>query len=507
MKQSLTRRCFAGAALASPLLLAQAQQQVEDPSVVTTAGRGGSTAPGDPWSGKDAPELISAALAHVPAIPSGPVQPTWESVRAHFEVPDWFRDGKFGIMMHWGVYSVPAHQSEWYVRYMYGGNAEIMQWHTEHYGAPTKFGYKDFIPMYTAAKWDPDAWAQLFKKAGARYVLASGEHHDGFSNWDSAINRFNAKNMGPKRDIVGDLAAAVRKAGLKTGVANHSSIHFNFVPPLAGSDQYDPRWADFYSVADRSNKARVKFLEMWVTKNMELADKYQPDMLWFDMNGPDRTWDPLKLRFAAYYFNRAAQWGKQVTMSGKTTSFLSGMVIDYEREGRAPKELTPYTWQPDDPITDKFGYVIGQPVKPAAGLIRLIVTNVSRNGNYLLNISPRADGTIPDEQQAVLLAIGKWMDVNGEAIYYSRPWKMSEEGRVHFTTKGDTLYAISLDWPAGVLTIPALGEGKADGGRIEKVELLGAKGALNFTRDAAGLRVKFPRRNPAMSPGPLRSPA
>ena len=185
-------------------------------------------APEAQWSGKDNPELIAAALKNVPPLPGGPVEPTWDSVRAHYQVPDWFRDAKFGIMMHWGVYSVPAHQSEWYVRYMYGGNAGIMQWHTEHFGPPTKFGYKDFIPKYTAANWDPDAWAQLFKKAGARYVLASGEHHDGFSNWDSAINRFNAKNMGPKRDIVGDLTTAVRKAGLQAGVANHSSITFQF---------------------------------------------------------------------------------------------------------------------------------------------------------------------------------------------------------------------------------------------------------------------------------------
>jgi len=481
------------------MCLAQTAQQVEDPSVVTTTGlakKSGSTAPEDPWPGKDTPELITAALKNVPAIPPGPVQPTWESVRANFQVPEWFRDAKFGIMMHWGVYSVPAHQSEWYVRYMYGGNAGIMQWHTEHYGPPTKFGYKDFIPMYTAAKWDPGAWAELFRKAGARYVLASGEHHDGFSNWDSAINKYNAKNMGPRRDLVGDLTKAVRKAGLKTGVANHSSIHFNFVPPLAGSDEYDPEWADFYSVADRSNRARVKFLEMWVTKNLELIDKYQPDMMWFDMNGGDRSWDPLKLRVGAHYFNRAAKWGKQVTMSAKGDSFLGGMVIDYEREGRAPKQLTSFTWQPDDPITDKFGYVVGQAVKPAAGLIRLIVTNVSRNGNYLLNISPRADGTIPDEQQQVLLAIGKWMDVNGEAIYFSRPWSISEEGRVHFTTRGDALYAISLDWPAGELVIPALGEGKPLDGAIEKVELLGGKGKLSFSRDATGLRVKFPDEKP-----------
>jgi len=470
---------------------------VEDPNAAAAADLAKRRAPGTGvWDGTDTPALVDAAVAALPETPPGPFQPTWESLRANFQVPEWFRDGKFGIMMHWGVYSVPAHQSEWYERYMYGNNAGIMRWHTEHFGPPDRFGYKDFIPMFTAAKWDPDAWARLFKKAGARYVFSSGEHHDGFSNWDSAINRYNAKNMGPKRDLVGELATALKKAGLKTGVANHSNNHFTFVPALPGSDQYDPAWAPFYSVADRGDAARVKFLETWVIKNEELVDKYQPDMLWLDMNGSDRSWDPLKLRLAAYYYNRAAAWGKQVAISAKGASFLSGMVIDFERQGRAPKGLTGYTWQPDDPITDKFGYVAGQPVKPAGEIIPLIVVNVSRNGNYLLNISPMADGTIPEEQQRVLLAIGQWLDVNGEAIYGTRPWKISEEGRMHFTTKGDSLYAISLGWPAGELVIPALGREKAPERAIERVELLGHRGNLEFVRGPDALRVKMPTEKP-----------
>jgi alpha-L-fucosidase len=409
-------------------------------------------------------------------------------------------------MMHWGVYSVPAHGSEWYERYMYDAkNTAFVRWHTEHWGPPEKFGYKDFFPMFTAAKWDPDAWAQLFKYAGAKYVICSGEHHDGFSNWKSDINKFNSFNYGPHRDLVGDLTVAVRKVGLKVGVANHSNNHFDWVTPLPGSDQFDSQWAAFYSVADRSDAAHAKFFETWTTKNMELIDKYQPDMLWFDMNGGDRSWDPLKVRLAAYYYNRAAAWGKQVAISAKGESFLAGMVMDYERQGRAPKQLTDFVWQPDDPITDKFGYVevqneagqmVGLPVKSAGSLVNELVINVSRNGNLLLNISPKADGTIPDSQQQVLLAIGKWLGVNGEAIYGSRPWKMSEEGRVHFTTKGQTLYAISLAWPTNDLAIPALGSDTNLEGKITKVELLGHKGELEFTQDASGLKVKFPAEKP-----------
>jgi len=510
MKDSLSHRCFikksalvAVAILAAsipPSVFAQnnsntvAAIQPAQTNAVQNAGRAGRRA------------AIAIAAAQLPAIPAGPVQPDWESIRANYKDPEWFRDGKFGIMMHWGIYSVPAHGSEWYVRYMYGGNKGMMQWHTEHFGSPTNFGYKDFFPMFTAAKWNPDDWAKLFKDAGAKYVIASGEHHDGFSNWKSDINKFNSFNYGPHRDLVGDLNAAVKKVGLKTGVANHSNAHFDFIPALPGSDEYDPEWAAFYSVADRSDAAYAKFVETWTTKNMELIDKYQPDMLWFDFNGSDRSWDAFKMRLAAYYYNRAAEWGKQVAISSKGQSFLAGMLMDYERQGRAPKKLTDYTWQPDDPIADKFGYVevpdatgkmVGLPLKSPGGIVGNLVINVSRNGNYLLNISPKADGTIPDEQQKVLLAIGKWLGVNGDAIYSTRPWKMSEEGRVNFTTKGQTLFAISRAWPEnGELVIPALGADKGLEGKIEKVELLGHDGALEFTQDAAGLKVKFPAEKP-----------
>jgi alpha-L-fucosidase len=512
---------------------------VEDPTLAAAAA-GPASSGATAWT-KDNPQLVAAALKNLPPPPPGPFQESWDSIQKNYQDPEWFRDAKFGLMMHWGIYSVPAHQSEWYVRYMYGGNAGIMQWHTEHYGPPTKFGYKDFLPMYTAAKWDPDAWAALFKKAGARYVLAPGEHHDGFSNWDSAINPYNAVNYGPHRDLDGDLIKALKKVGLKTGISDHSSFHFAFIPVLPGSDEFDPKWAAFYGAADRSNAARVKFMHDWVAKRIETIEKYQPDILWFDMN-TDHLWDPLKIRVAAYYFNRAKEWGKQVGITAKTDAWVAGQIMDYEREGRAPMELTDWVWQPDDPITDKFGYVEGQKPYPPSSIVYKLIENVSKNGNLLLNISPKADGTIPQEQQDVLLAIGKWLDVNGEAIYSTRPWtkfgegpvadavaasmakiraagnfagringvNMSGEGvggggmphgayqpsDIRFTTHGDTLYATVMTWPGDEAVIKSLATDQLMQGKVTSVELLGHAGPLAFTQDATGLHVKIPPDKP-----------
>lgn len=456
-----------------------------------------------------------------PAPPKGPVEANWNSIRAHYKTPAWFTEGKFGIFMHWGIYSVPARQSEWYVRYMYGGNAGIMNEHIAKYGPLDKFGYKDFIPKFTAAKWDPDAWAELFRKSGARYIIPSAEHHDGFSLWDSDLNKFNAKNMGPKRDLIGDLGKAVRAKGLKYGVSNHSLNHFDFVPLNPQSDQSDPTWAEFYQV-DRSPAARQKFNDMWVKKNYELIDKYQPDMIWFDGLGGGASQE-MRTSVAAYYFNRALEWGKAVSISGKGNDFPAGSILDYERQGRIhPRELKTFPWQVDDPMGSKFAYVEEIKYKDAALLIRRLIDCVSMNGNYLLNISPKADGTIPQEQQDRLLAMGKWLDINGEAIYGTKPWARYGEGpyysspepawrspgpddppnesfsskEVRFTTKGDTLYAILMDWPGETATVTSLGTDAKLIGKIEKVELLGHKGEIKFTQNAGGLVVTLPAEKP-----------
>ena len=234
--------------------------------------------------------VVEAAVAAIPnKIPAGLFEPTWESLKANYKVPDWYAQAKFGLFMHWGLYDVPAHGSEWYEKHMY---ASYSQWHQEHFGTQDKFGYKDFIPMFTAEKFDPNAWAELFKKSGAKYVIPTAQHHDGFALWASdGAAPWNAGVMGPKRDLIGDLCKAVRAQGLKFGVSNHGIENFQFINPSAAvrkllepenADIFDAKYQDFYHVLDRSDAACEKFLTNWAERNVELIDKYHPDILWFD---------------------------------------------------------------------------------------------------------------------------------------------------------------------------------------------------------------------------------
>ncbi len=374
------------------------------------------------------PAIVAAADAAVTnPMPKGLFQPTWDSLQKNYRPPAWFADAKFGIFMHWGLYSVPAHHNEWYEKHMYGSPADI-KWHEEHFGPVEKFGYKDFIPLFTADKWDPNAWATLFKKAGAKYVMPTAEHHDNFALWDSAVTPFNAEKMGPHCDLIGDLAKAVRQQGLKFGVSNHGMENFTFVNPApdldarlqaARADLYDPKWAEFYHVADRSDAAMTRFLTDWVNRNLELIDKYHPDLLWFDNGVNLRVLDPLKEFVAAYYYNRARQWGKQVSLSTKYIAYAPsnddtkqiGSIIDFEKVGpRSPKDIRPGPWQVDDTIGSTWGYTTGMSVSGPGAIINKLADTVSKGGNYLLNISPMANGTIPEAQQNTLLGIGRWLE-------------------------------------------------------------------------------------------------
>lgn len=392
---------------------------------------------------------------------AGPYKPTWQSLEANYKVPDWFIGAKFGLFLHWGIYSVPGHHNEWYEKHMYGAEAD---WHKQHFGSQDKFGYKNFIEFFTQDKFNADTWADLFEKSGAKFVIPTAQHHDNFAMWDSKVTPYNAKQMGPKRDLIGELCKAVRSKGLKFGVSNHGIENFQFINPPADMidkmkaekvDLFDPKWVDFYNVADRSDSACQKFLINWFERNVELIDKYRPDILWFDNGVDQRYLDPLKLNIAAYYYNRAKQWGKQVSLSTKKAAYSPsgtniktiGSILDFE--GRIPPGIRTGVWQVDNKIGSTWGYTSEMRVSSAASIISTMVDIVSKNGTLLLNLSPKADGTIPKEQQETLLGIGKWLGVNGEAIYDTHNWtKFGEEApqalKIRFTVKGDTLYAIIL---------------------------------------------------------------
>jgi alpha-L-fucosidase len=506
----------------APLAYATAQAEVPPDPNAPAAGarpdRGGRRGGGG--RGNANPAIAQRAAAAAPQLPGGPVQPTWDSLKANYQVPTWWKDGKFGIFIHWGLYAVPAHGNEWYVQHMYAG---MRDWHTQHFGPVDKFGYKDFIPMFKAEKFDAAAWVDLFKRAGATYVIPVAEHHDGFAMWDSALTKWDAKDMGPHRDLVGELEQATRKAGLHFGVSNHRVEHYSFIRvPDVPSDLTDPALQDFYWTMNHSDALYQKFLEDWVARNVELIDKYHPEALYFDNGINSRALDPIKLKVAAYLYNQAKQRGQEATMfskgAGEGAAYLTGAIHDLER-GRMP-DLTPDPWQEDTSIAhNSWGYNEDPlQIRNAGELIRELVDCVSKNGNYLLNIAPRADGTIPENQQLRLLEIGDWLNVNGEAIYGTAAWTVYGEGPtpqanangargitdgmlkvytahdMRFTTKGDTLYAILFAWPYGdePAVITSLATGKAPAGKIEKVEMLGVSRPLQFTQDEHGLTVKMP---------------
>ncbi len=455
-----------------------------------------------------------------PKEPDGPFLPSWESLE-QYQVPEWYLDAKFGIFIHWGVYSVPAFGNEWYPRNMYLQGSREFQHHLETYGPHNKFGYKDFIPLFKAEKFDPNHWAELFKKAGARYVVPVAEHHDGFAMYDSGLTRWCASKMGPKRDIIGELAAAVREQGLVFGVSTHRAEHWWFMNggKQFDSDVQDPQYADFYGPAAPENTPpNREFLEDWLARTCELVDKYHPQIVWFDWWIEQPVFKPYLRRFAAYYYNRGYEWKQGVVINYKNDAFPPGVAVyDIERGQRA--DIHPRLWQTDTSISrNSWGYVKNQDYKTARDIIQDLADIVSKNGCLLLNVGPKPDGTIPEEEEKILLEIGQWLEVNGEAIYGTRPWKVFGEGPtevpeggftdtrrgaftsqdLRFTTKGQrTLYAICLAWPEGGLTIHSLGSNlKLFTGKIAKVELLGSKEPVQWSQEPGGLRVRFPAQKP-----------
>jgi alpha-L-fucosidase len=482
---------------------------------------------------KAQPDFILATTQPIDtADEPGRFKPDWDSITSQYKVPDWYRDAKFGIFIHWGVYSVPAYHDEWYPRWMYMSDTKsrglVYDYHIATYGPQTKFGYKDFIPSFKAGKWDPNQWAAIFKESGARYIVPVAEHHDGFSMYDSAINAWNALKMGPKRDIIGELAKAIRSQGMHFCLSSHRAEHWWFFSGGRDfpSDVRDPKYASLYGPAQAvrgklDNPTGQAFLEDWLARCDELVDKYQPDLVYFDVVG---SWSPsfqpyLKL-FAAHYYNQADALGKGVVINYKDHIMPPGAgVLDFERD--VSDVARPDYWQTDTSVGQKsWSYIQDEAFKSPKQLINEFVDVVSKNGNYLLNIGPKADGTIPDEPRAILRAFGAWLKINGEAIYGSRPAALAGEGPTHptpkgpgrdsveapytaadfrFTKQGNTLYAIALDWPAaGDWKIRSLakGAGSLVTGDVQSVDLLGCPDKLKWTQSSDGLTITPPAARP-----------
>jgi alpha-L-fucosidase len=445
---------------------------------------------------------------------------TWESLQK-YQCPEWFKDAKFGIFIHWGVYSVPGFDSEWYPRNMYTKDNKSFQHHIETYGPQNKFGYKDFIPMFKAEKFDAGQWAEIFKKSGARYVVPVAEHHDGFAMYNTSLSRWNAYKMGPKRDIIGELADAIRKQDLIFGLSSHRIEHWFFMHEGTkfDSDVKDPQYADFYGPArDEKDSLAPEYMNDWLLRCCELVDKYKPQVFWFDWWIEQKAMEPYRKTFAAYYYNRAEQWNKGVVLNYKNQAYPESAAV-YDIERGSSKATKKYPWQTDTSIGKKsWGWINGEENKTAGELIDDLIDIVSKNGNLLLNIGPKPDGTIPQEQIEVLLGMGKWLAINGEGIYGTRPWIISGEGPVQnaegsfaeskrkdytskdfrFTSKGETLYVFCMDVPKEKkLLVKSLSDAMIASKKIKSIELLGSAEKIKWAQKADGLSIDSPKLIPA----------
>jgi alpha-L-fucosidase len=460
----------------------------------------------------------------------GPFRPDWESL-TKYEVPEWYKDAKFGIFIHWGAYSVPAFGNEWYPRNMYRSGSEEYKHHIATYGPQEKFGYKDFLPMFKAEHFDAAAWARLFKDAGAKYVVPVAEHHDGFAMYDSGLSDWTVAKMGPHRDTTGELAKAVRAEGLHFGVSSHRVEH-NFFLGVAReipSDVNDPQYASFYGPAHTwvspwgaplSNDftyVSTAWADDWLARSAELVEKYRPDIVYFDWWIGQASIRANLSRFAAFYYNSSLKYGDHIGVINYKDYAMQehAAVLDLERGQLG--DIRPLYWQTDTSVSNKsWGYIQNDTFKSPEFVVHQLIDIVSKNGNLLLNIGPRSDGTIPDEVRQVLLDVGAWLKLNGEAIYGSRPWRIYGEGPTkvapgsfhdtdtakytpedfRFTTKGDVLYAIGLARPPnGDAVIRSLAQ-SVGSERVVSVALLGSDSKLQFDQRSDGLHIQLPAQAP-----------
>ncbi|HSZ16598.1 MAG TPA: alpha-L-fucosidase [Terracidiphilus sp.] len=460
----------------------------------------------------------------------GPFRPDWATLN-NYQQPQWYKDAKFGIFIHWGVYSVPAAENEWYPRNMYRPDEGAYKNFREHFanGDEAK-GYKDLIPLFRAEHFDATEWARVFKASGAQYVVPVAEHHDGFSMYDSGLSDWTVVKMGPKRDTLGELAKAIRAENLHFGLSSHRAEHNFFYDGgrAIRSDVNDPKYASLYGPAHQWFEAQgdnhslindwtwvsEAWTRDWLARDTELVEKYKPEIVYFDWWIGQPNFRRAVAEFAAFYYNYAVAHGYSGVIDFKDYSLnWKAGVRDFER-GQQDRIVADH-WQTDTSISNaSWGYIEHDTFKTPDFLVHQLIDIVSKNGNLLLNFGPRSDGTIPDEVRATLLEMGAWLKVNGDSIYATTPWKTFGEGPTQvtggafhdtdtkpytpedfrFTAKGSTLYAIGMACPPDrKATIHSLGwahEGASI--PIASIELLGSSEKVLWTQAADALHVTLP---------------
>lgn len=457
-------------------------------------------------------------------IEKGYFKDNWDSLM-DFEVPSWFKKAKFGIFIHWGLYSVPEYSNEWYSRNMYTEGMPAFEHHIETFGRQADFGYKDFIPMFTAKRFNPKEWAKIFKEAGAKYVFPVAEHHDGFQMYKSSISHYNAYEMGPRRDVLGELKEAVEQEGLAFCTSSHRAEHWFFMgngkkfdsdikEPLKRGDFYwpampEPDFEDLISEPYPTDE----FLQDWLIRTCEIVDEFKPKLLYFDWWIQHVAFKPYLRKLVAYYYNRGLEWEEPVAVCYKHDALMFGSgIVEVERGKFADPK--PYYWQTDTAVAkNSWCYTDSLDYKTSVEIIYTLIDVVSKNGNLLLNIGPRADGSIPDRDAKILKEIGEWLKVNGEAIYNTKVWRKSSEGStkeiegqfsdnkakkytsedIRFTVAGNCIYAAVLNYPEnGKVIIKSLAESINQNvpefhGIITSVSILGFDEKPIWIRNAQGL--------------------
>jgi Alpha-L-fucosidase len=456
-----------------------------------------------------------------------------------YQYPEWFRDAKFGIWAHWGPQAVPR-QGDWYAKRMYQNQAwdwnkndfgdkpdEDYTYHLNHYGHPSKFGYKDIIPLWKAERWDPEKLMALYKKVGAKYFVSMGTHHDNFFLWNSKLHKWNSVKMGPKKDVVGLWQKAAKKEGLRFGVSEHLGASYTWFQAARGADKTGPmagvpydgndeKYADLYhkKAAPDDKEWLTKDTENqkdWLSKITELVDMYHPDLLYSDSELP---FGEIGRTMLAHYYNQdmKGNGGKlEAVYTCKLRPSEGRWVQDVERG--ALDSISPYPWQTDTSIGDWY-YRTGQKYMTGTEVIQMLVDIVSKNGNLLLNVVQTPEGDLEPDVLKILNEIAAWTSENGEAVYGTRPWKTYGEGPstskqqakgqfggvkdvrpyestdFRFTTKGETLYAFCMSKPLGNIKIEALGiDTKWNSRPIESIELLGCKEKLSWKQSAKELLI------------------